>query len=193
MAQTKLQPRHSRRALIAKAGALAAGLSVSLVACAQATGTGQQRPTGLTLLFLNVGQDSIGVTRFDPDGLRGPTPGALGAGGGGAQMTFMPGDSKRGVPQFVDVEWGIWPKALNEEMKRDLYSRPDRGSAAWDSDYDEYVKRVKRFRTRVDLSSIVTSEVVSKAQSNAKSGNIKLTVKFNNDQVKIEAQPEQFR
>lgn len=175
-------------------GALAVGLSTGLIACAQTAGAGQTRPVGLTLLFLNVGQDSIGVTRFDPDGLRGPTPGALGPSlTEGKQMTFMPGDSKRGVPQFVDVEGEIWPKALNEEMKRDLYSRSDRGSAVWDSDYDEYVKRVKRFKTRVDLSSIVTSEVVSKAQLNAKSGNIKLTVKFNNDQVKIEAQPEQFR
>ena len=193
MAQTKLQLRHSRRALIAKMGALAAGLSAGLIACAQGTGTGQQRPVGLTLLFLNVGQDSIGVTRFDPDGMTGPTPGALGPSlTEGAQMTFMPGDSKRGVPQFVDVEWVVTTPAISA-----LQAARDSNFEIYKQPWMEETKRINsitpRYRRRVGLNDVLTPALLETLRANAKSGNIKLTVKFNNDQVKIEAQPEQFR
>ncbi len=192
MAQTKLQLRHSRRTLMLKVGVLAIGLSAGLIACAQATGTGQQRPVGLTLLFLNVGQDSIGVTRFDPDGFKGPTPGGLGAGGGGAQMTFMPGDSKRGLPQFVDVEWVVTTpaiKALQQSRNSnfELYKQP------WMEETDRINSITPKYLRRVALNELLTPALLEALRVNPKSGNIKLTVKFNNDQVKIEAQPEQFR
>lgn len=193
MAQTKLQLRHSRRALIARMGALAVGLSTGLIASAQTAGAGQTRPVGLTLLFLNVGQDSIGVTRFDPDGLRGPTPGALGPSlTEGKQMTFMPGDSKRGVPQFVDVEWVVeTPEAKTEWKKFEL--RTDRYSQAGFAEIKRIQALEKKYAQQITLTSVINLALLETVRANAKSGNIKLTVKFNNDQVKIEAQPEQFR
>ena len=75
--------------------ALSLGLLVML-----ASACNEERPLGVTLLFLNVGSEPIGVKRFDPDGRRGPVPGALGR-GGGKQMAFMAGDSEHGVPQFL--------------------------------------------------------------------------------------------
>ncbi len=63
-----------------------------------------ERPVGMTLLFQSAGYP-VGVARFDPDGQRGPVPGAVGGmfPKGGAQMSFMPGDSKWGAPKFVEV------------------------------------------------------------------------------------------
>jgi hypothetical protein len=112
MAQSKLRTISSIRQLMAMAllATQLALLSIGLSGCALAQ---SNDPVGMTLLFMNKGPYSIGVRRFDPDGLRGPTPGAVGV-GGGKQMSFMPGDSKRGVPQFVEVEWSGGAEGLDE-------------------------------------------------------------------------------
>lgn len=189
MAQSQLPARHSRRALILGLGPLALGLA----ACAQAGGN-QERPVGLTLLFLNVGRDSIVVKRFDPDGQRGPVPGALGAGGGGAQMTFMPGDSNRGVPRFVEVEWIIpnkeylaWSRENSKRSKTEQYSTQNT------NDYERLWSQNPRLIKNVDLTPVLTPELLARIRANPKSGNVKLTVTFNNDQVSIEAQAEKLR
>jgi hypothetical protein len=191
MAQRQLPARHSRRALILGLGPLALGLA----ACAQAGGN-QERPVGLTLLFLNVGSESIGVKRFDPDGQRGPVPGALGAGGGGAQMTFMPGDSKRGLPRFVEVEWTqetAESKAMFERLQQPKGMVSKEAWSTYTQQLDEVYKKGLRYTRRIDLTPILTPELLARIRANPKSGNVKLTVTFNNYQVSIEAQAEKLR
>lgn len=192
MAQRQLPARHSRRTLILGFGF--GTLALGLTACAQAAGAGRERPVGLTLLFMNVGRDSIGVKRFDPDGQRGPVPGALGPSlTEGKQMTFMPGDSKKGMPQFVEVEWSIWSASMTDEMNRTLYSRADKYSPGWRRDYDAFAARVVRHTRRIDLTPVLIPELLARIRANPKSGNVKLTVTFNNDQVSIEVQAEKLR
>jgi hypothetical protein len=74
-------------------------LTILMVSCRV-----DDKPIGMSLLFQSAGRP-VGVQRFDPDGMRGPVPGAVGGmyPRGGAIMSFMPGDSKRGIPKFVDV------------------------------------------------------------------------------------------
>jgi hypothetical protein len=55
-------------------------LSLLLMGLLQGCVLGNER-IGTTLEFLNHSRDYIVVERFDPDGLRGPVPGALGVGG----------------------------------------------------------------------------------------------------------------
>lgn len=170
-------------------------MAMGLIACVHA---GDERPVGMTLRFMNVGAHDIGVTRFDPDGLRGPVPGSLGAGGGGAnmsfkQMSFMPGDSKRGVPQFVEVEWTVESDELRAEMDRVLYSRADKFSLAWREDYKQFMIKVPRYTRRVDLIPILTPELIAQVRANRQTTNLKLTITFNNDQVSIVAEPEKWR
>lgn len=170
-------------------------LALGLTACAQAGGANQGRPVGLTLLFLNVGRDSIVVKRFDPDGQRGPVPGALGASlTEGKQMTFMPGDSQRGVPRFVEVEWIIpnkeylaWSRENSKRSKTEQYSTQNT------NDYERLWSQNPRLIKNVDLTPILTPELLARIRANPKSGYVKLTVTFNSDQVSIEAQAEKLR
>ena len=193
MAQRQLPARHSRRALILGFGF--GTLALGLTACAQAGGANQGRPVGLTLLFLNVGRDSIVVKRFDPDGQRGPVPGALGASlTEGKQMTFMPGDSQRGVPRFVEVEWIIpnkeylaWSRENSKRSKTEQYSTQNT------NDYERLWSQNPRLIKNVDLTPILTPELLARIRANPKSGYVKLTVTFNSDQVSIEAQAEKLR
>ena len=161
-----------------------------------------EQPVGMTMLFLNKGNFAIGVKRFDPDGQRGPVPGYLGAepndnrNQGGAQMSFMPGDSKRGMPQFVEVEWfqeTAESKALQESVQQ------PQGTVTkqlWD-DYLRKLEEVRErgftYRKRIDLTPILTSVLIAQARNNPKTTNIKLVVIFKDDQVSIEAMPEKWR
>ena len=98
MAQEKLWTRYSIIRVLA-----VPLLSIMLTSC-----RADDKPIGMTLLFQSAGRP-VGVQRFDPDGMRGPVPGSVGSMSprGGKEMSFMPGDSKRGIPQFVDVAWVV--------------------------------------------------------------------------------------
>ena len=145
----------------------------------------------MTLLFLNKGPYGIGVLRFDPDGLRGPTPGAVGV-GRGKQISFMPGDSKRGVPQFVDVEWSI----ETPEIKK-LRAKRDQDFTYYSKSWIEEIKRINALNSnlirRIDLAPILTPELLAKARANPGNVNLKLTVAFKGEDVTITAEPEVWR
>ena len=189
--ELRLHHRHQRRAVMT-------GLATLLLGAASAC-QAVDKPVGLTLLFMNKGSDFMVVERFDPDGQRGPVPGGLGAepndvtNQGGKQMTFMPGDSKRGLPQFVEVEWSFEPESLRS-FSKELFGRNDKYSPQWMKDYNEkYQTNLTVTNKRLDLTSILTSELVAQARTNPKTTNIKLTVTFKDDQVSIEATPEKWR
>ena len=190
--ELRLHHRHQRRAVMT-------GLATLLLGAASAC-QAVDKPVGLTLLFMNKGSDFMVVERFDPDGQRGPVPGGLGAepndvtNQGGKQMTFMPGDSKRGLPQFVEVAWArhseafkSWSKQMDGAANEVIYSKENREIS------EKLWKTNPRYIQRVDLTSILTPELVAQARTNPKTTNIKLTVTFRDDQVSIEATPEKWR
>jgi hypothetical protein len=165
-------------------------LSSLLTACLADDG-----PVGMSLLFQSAGHP-VGVARFDPDGQRGPVPGGVGGmfPKGGAQMSFMPGDSKRPVPSFVDIEWTVESNELRAEMDRVLYSRADKFSDAWMKEFNEFMKnRVPRYTRRIDLTPIITPELVAKVRADRRGSLLKLIITFNNDQVDIKAEVEKWR
>lgn len=150
---------------------------------------------GLTLLFTNQGPFSLGVHRFDPDGQRGPVPGALGV-GGSKQMTFMAGDSKRGVPKFVEVEWFISTpeyRAGFVEYKRNF--PPVSGPISSDEIARRQAAREKieslgkTYTRRIDLAPILTPELLAQVRSSSAS-RLKLTVIFKGEDVSITAAAE---
>ena len=160
--ELRLHHRHQRRAVMT-------GLATLLLGAASAC-QAVDKPVGLTLLFMNKGSYAIGVTRFDPDGQRGPVPGGLGAGGGGAQMTFMPGDSKRGLPQFVEIAWvesNADVVALQDQRDKsfELYSRQ------WLEETKKINLITPKYNRHLDLTSILTPELVAQARTNPKTTN----------------------
>jgi hypothetical protein len=184
MAQRKLPINHYRRALML--GLLSTGLAASAHAQAEQT-------VGMTLLFLNKGQYSIGVKRFDPDGQRGPVPGALGASStDGKQMSFMPGDSKRGVPQFVEVEWMVATPAYEDDWKG-LSSRSDKYSKQWLADVTAADTKATNHTRRIDLTPILTPKLLEQVRAKRNTTHLKLTVLFKDDEVTLIAEPEVLR
>lgn len=167
------------------------GLMVmGLIACVH---TGDERPVGMTLLFQSAGHP-VGVARFDPDGLRGPVPGAVGEmyPRGGAIMSFMPGDSKRAVPQFVDVEWMVSTAEYRKEREA-LDSRSDRYSKQWMQDSTRTNQRAPHHTKRIDLTPIITPDLVERVRADRQNTKLKLIITFNNDQVDIKAEAEKWR
>lgn len=188
MAQRKLPINYCRRALMLGL------LSTALAACAHAQG---EQPIGMSLLFLNKGKEYLVVQRFDPDGQRGPVPGALGASStDGKQMSFMPGDSTRGVPQFVEVEWeestpaaeaalNRLPNLTGKVSKGELVKRQELLAAA-------YALR-NHYTCRIDLTPILTPALLEQVRTNRSTTNLKLTVLFKDDEVTLIAEPEVWR
>jgi hypothetical protein len=166
---------------------LAVGLAF-LASCAT-----RAQPIGMTLLFQSAG-NHVGVLRFDPDGHRGPTPGAVGSMSpkGGKEMVFMPGESQRGVPQFVDVAWMVATPEYDKDW-RILERRPDKYSKGWRATLSEVDARTPHYEKRIDLRPVITAELVDRVRANAHNTELKLIITFNNDNVDIQAIAYQWR
>ena len=150
---------------------------------------------GMTLLFMNKSRDYIVVTRFDPDGQRGPTPGAVGV-GGKAQMSFMPGDSQRGVPQFLEVAWAENTpefEARLQQIPKPAGVVPHEELTRINQLLDKAYALRKRYTRRIDLTPILTPELLAQVRANRSTTHLKLTVVFQGDQVNITATPEVWR
>jgi hypothetical protein len=176
-----------------------AAWAASLLGCAHA-----EPSLGMTLLFLNMGPRFIVVERFAPDGQRGPVPGALGSDaklltperGGGKQMAFMPGDSKRGVPEFVDIAW-----AESTSQSEAALDRIPRLSGRVSAEEQANRKKIldaayalrNNYTRRINLTPILTPELLSQVRANRGTTNLKLTVVFKGEDVTITAAPEVWR
>ena len=187
MAARELQLRHFRRALILGLGAAV------LAAC---TGfSGKEPSVGMTLEFMNWGKDFLVVKRFDPDGRRGPVPGGLGPSRTeGKQLSFMPGDSQRGMPTFVDVEWVI-PNEDYRAFSAKVAETPhkDRKHDAIRAISERLWKANPTYTQRVDLTPIITPELVARVRADRQNTQLKLTITFNNDQVSIRSEANKWR
>jgi hypothetical protein len=154
-------------------------------------------PVGMSLLFQSAGREVL-VQKFDFDGQRGPVPGAVGGmwPRGGKHMTFMPGDSKRGVPSYVDVGWLIWTDEFNAwfesiekrpEGERYIYTPEGR------AEYQREWAKNLRYERRIDLRPIITPELIAKVRADRRGSLLKLIITFNNDEVDIKAEVEKWR
>ncbi len=182
MAQKQLQPHHQRRALIFLI------LAELLSACANAQDT---HPLGMTLLFTNKASHGIGVHRFAPDGLTGPVPGAIGV-SGSAQMSFMGGDSQRGIPLFVDIEWTVKTPEISE-VQRQKDIRFKEYSAEWRQETERIYAMSPMHKRRIDLTPILTPELLAQVRANRKNTQLKLKVVFTDDDVTVTASAEVWR
>jgi hypothetical protein len=187
MAAAKLPLHYSCRALI---------LGLGITALTACTGfSGKEPSVGMTLEFMNWGKDYLVVKQFDPDGLRGPVPGALGPSRTeGKQMSFMPGDSARGMPTFVDVQWVIpnkeflqWADEVESKPPQARYTKEVRAIS------ERLWKANPSYTQRVDLTPIITPELVTRVRADRQNTQLKLTIIFNNDQVSIEAEARKWR
>lgn len=173
-------------------------LMMSLLASVLTFGRTEEKPIGFTLLFQSAGRPVV-VQRFDPDGRRGPVPGAVGGmyPRGGAEMSFMPGDSEHGIPKFVEVAWVVptddferWASQEDQQLKGMLTSNQLSTKQA------EFRKRWAanpHYTRRVDLTHLVTPELVERVRVDRQNTQLKLIVTFNNSTVDIKAIPYKWR
>ena len=170
MAQAKLWPRHPIRY----------ALTVAALAMLAPSCRADEKAIGMTLLFQSAG-NPVGVLRFDPDGLRGPVPGAVGGiyPRGGKEMAFMPGDGKRGIPEFVDIGWVV-PTLEYEEWSRKnrLKSKAEQYSEEGRDEYKREWAKNPNYTKRIDFTSIITPELVAQVRANAQTTQLKLTITF---------------
>jgi hypothetical protein len=171
---------------------------LALLANVLASGRADHNPIGFTLLFQSAGRPVV-VQRFDPDGRRGPVPGAVGGmyPRGGAEMSFMPGDSEHGMPHFVEVAWTIptddfdrWAEEEDQGPKRVLTSKQ---LAANQVEFQKRWAANPHFAMRVDLTQIVTPELVEQVRADHRNTQLKLIITFNNDDVDVKALAYKWR
>lgn len=171
--------------------ALMMGLLATVLASAQAG----DKSVGMTLLFQSAGRE-VGVRRFDPDGVRGPVPGSVGGmyPKGGAVMSFMPGDGRRGVPKFVEVEWVVpTPEADAWVKKQDLLPNSVRYSPAGIAESKRMADQQPHYTKRIDLTPIITPELVAQVRADARNTQLKLIITFDNEAVDIKALAYKWR
>jgi hypothetical protein len=160
----------------------------------------------MAVLFLNAGRH-LGVMRFDSEGFHSRGPGYLGHDTdmrlGGKQMSFMPGDIKGPVPEYVEIEWVVAPPELQarwDEYYRLYPSRTARRSAEAKALYkvieDEDLRSGPahaRYTRRVDLRPIITPDLIAEVRADRKNTLLKLIITFNNENVDITAVAEKWR
>ena len=171
--------------------ALMAGLMATVLATAQA----DDKPVGMTLLFQSAGRE-VGVRRFDPDGFRGPVPGVVGGmfPRGGKTMSFMPGDSRRGLPKFVEVEWVVpTPEADAWVKQQDRLPNSVRYSPEGMAESKRMADQQPHYKKRIDLTPIITPELVDQVRLNARNTQLKLVITFDNDDVDIKVLAYKWR
>jgi hypothetical protein len=168
-------------------------LMIGLLATTLSFSRADEGTVGMTLLFQSAGMQ-VGVLRFDPDGKRGPVPGAVGGmyPRGGAEMAFMPRDSKHGLPKFVEVEWMVATPEYAQEWKI-LSSRSDVYSEQWIADAGAINAKAPHHTKRIDLTSIITPELVTEVRTDRQNTLLKLIITFNNDDVDIKALAYKWR
>lgn len=166
---------------------------MGLLASVLSSSPADDKPVGMTLLFQSSGMP-VGVLRFDPDGRRGPVPGAVGGmyPRGGAELTFMPSDSKHGLPKFVNVEWMVATPEYDEKWKN-LSSRADKHSKPWIADVEAVNAKAPHHTKRVDLTPIITPELVDQVRLDRQNTQLKLIITFNNDDMDIKALAYKWR
>ena len=108
-------------------------------------------------------------------------------------MTFMPGDGKRGVPQFVYVEWTVTNPELAAWWKENITDRTDKYSPGWKVDYQMAISRVPRYSRSIDLTTIITPELIAAVRADHQNTQLKLTVTFNNADVSVKAEAYRWR
>ena len=181
MAQRKLWS-YRRTAIVYFCSTIAS----SLIGCAH-----RKPGFGLSLKFYNKGSRPLVTRRFDFDEKRGPIPGYLGPGGGGANMSFMPGDIKGGVPKSVEAEWVLhseeflaWSKNTPDNER---YSKENREI------YRKLWAANPHYVQRVDLTPILTPELIEKVQADRENTQLKMIVIFRDDKLEIIAEPYKWR
>jgi hypothetical protein len=169
--------------------ALIIGLLVNINSSSQPS----DKPIGMTLLFQS-SSVPVGVLRFDPDSRRGPVPGAVGGmyPRGGAEISFMPDDNRHSLPKFVDVQWMVATPAYDDEWKT-LSERADKYSKKWMADAKKINAKAPHYTKRIDLTPIITSELINQVRSDSQNMQLKLIITFDNDEVYIKALADKWR
>ena len=111
-------------------------------------------------------------------------------------MSFIPGDSVRGMPQFVDVAW-VAPLLESEQAVSGI-EKPSgvMSKARWRNFLAELnvtYRITPTYTRRIDLRSIITPELIGQVRANAQDTQLKLFITFHNEDVDVKAMAYKFR
>jgi hypothetical protein len=162
-------------------------IASSLIGCAH-----RKPGFGLSLKFYNKGSRPLVARRFDFDGKRGPIPGYLGPSNTeGAIMSFMSGDIKGGVPKSVEAEWISYSQEFTNWSKNTPYWEKD--SKENNDIFDKLWPTNSTYIQRIDLTPILTPELIEKVQADREKTQLKMIVIFIDEKVEITAEPYKWR
>ena len=108
-------------------------------------------------------------------------------------MSFMPSKHQSGMPKYVEVEWEEATTESEAALGKvtDLEGRIS--SAEWAS-YKQALDNAyalrSHFTRRIDLSSILTPELIAQVRANSNTTNLIVVVIFNGEDVTLLAEPE---
>ena len=168
---------------------------IGLLVTVSSASLAADKAVGMTLLFQSADREVV-VKRFDPDGARGPVPGVVGGifPRGGKIMSFMPGDRNRGMPKFVEVEWSVHTTEFMEWSARNqLKSKAEQYSQAGLAEYTREWAKQPHITKRIDLTTIITPQLLAQVRADAQNTQLKLIITFNNDEVDIKALANKWR
>ena len=106
-------------------------------------------------------------------------------------MSFMPGDRQGGVPQSVEVEWIIYSPEFMAWS--DNVADSERYSKKNEETYRRLWATNRRYVQRVDLTTILTPDIVAKVLADRENTQLKMTVVFRDDKMDITAEPYKWR
>ena len=169
-------------------------LAMGLMATILTSCRSDEQRAGMTLQFQSAGRP-VGVWRFDPDGVRGPVPGAVDGmfPNGGAEMSFIPGDR---MPQFVDLAW-VAPLLESGQPASGIEKPPGvMSKMRWRNFLAELnvaYRITPTYTRRIDLRSIITPELLGQVRAHAQDTQLKLFITFNNENVDVQAMAYKWR
>ena len=169
-------------------------LTMGLMSAALTSCRSDEQRVGMTLLFQSAGRP-VGVWRFDPDGVRGPVPGAVDGlfPHGGAEMSFIPGDR---MPQFVDMAW-VAPLLESGPAVSGIEKTPGvMSKIRWRNFLAELnvaYRITPTYTRRIDLRSVITPELLGQVRANAQDTQLKLFITFHNEDVDVKAMAYKWR
>lgn len=106
-------------------------------------------------------------------------------------MSFMSGDIKGVVPKSVEAEWISYSQEFTNWSKNTPYWEKD--SKENNDIFDKLWPTNSTYIQRIDLTSILTPELIEKIQADREKTQLKMIVIFRDDKVEITAEPYKWR
>jgi hypothetical protein len=179
--------------------ALAAVTAASAAAC-----QADSENLGFTLQYRCAGQNLV-VTREEFENQRVTLgPGFLGCNKAGvpenspeftwAQMSYMPDDKLGKMPTWVELRWlNLTPDFEQWSAEEEKKPVTEQRSPSNVAEYNRRRAALPSQSKRIDLTPLITPDLVARVKADRRNTQLKLTFTFNNEQLNVKAEAYKWR